>query len=350
MGIGFPTSPGLEDLANHRRESGKTVPRIPSWKHALRQTRHSFGFMSGSKPPKPVAPDVASTSSKEDSVRSVSGSDTRSLGRAFEPSSEKERYLPRPELRSRHSSRSSENSAPFLAVSEEVVSDSSGGSRPRSRMKAVPKRPTSGMMTRQPSNYHMDFDEQMRSAILSVNAPEAEQYPESRSRTKSAGSVAQLKHSRQSSRSRSRTSHGAITPKDEDLPQAGEKILPAPPPGDMSLLRHLYSLPSNSTCADCRRDLSHPQAQRWATISLHNRPTCLFLCQRCAGIHRGLGSHISKVRSCDLDRWTGEMIEVGRRSGGNERGNGIWERRRRGDEGLIDLYVDLPFLLAGSNR
>jgi hypothetical protein len=32
---------------------------------------------------------------------------------------------------------------------------------------------------------------------------------------------------------------------------------------------------------------------------------------RCSGIHRSLGTHISRVRSIELDEWTEEQIEVG---------------------------------------
>ena len=34
----------------------------------------------------------------------------------------------------------------------------------------------------------------------------------------------------------------------------------------------------------------------------------IFLCIRCAGIHRNLGTHISKVKSVGLDSWTEEQI------------------------------------------
>jgi hypothetical protein len=37
----------------------------------------------------------------------------------------------------------------------------------------------------------------------------------------------------------------------------------------------------------------------------------VFLCIRCSGIHRGMGTHISKVKSVDLDVWTPEQMEVG---------------------------------------
>lgn len=36
----------------------------------------------------------------------------------------------------------------------------------------------------------------------------------------------------------------------------------------------------------------------WASINLG-----VLMCIECSGIHRNLGSHISKVRSLDLDEW-----------------------------------------------
>lgn len=36
----------------------------------------------------------------------------------------------------------------------------------------------------------------------------------------------------------------------------------------------------------------------------------MFLCIRCAGIHRNLGVHISRVKSVNLDSWTTEQLEV----------------------------------------
>jgi stromal membrane-associated protein len=44
---------------------------------------------------------------------------------------------------------------------------------------------------------------------------------------------------------------------------------------------------------------------RWASYSLG-----VFLCIRCAGIHRKMGTHISKVKSITMDQWTMEQIEV----------------------------------------
>ncbi len=43
------------------------------------------------------------------------------------------------------------------------------------------------------------------------------------------------------------------------------------------------------------------------------------------GIHRGLGVHISKVRSCALDKWTPELVNA-MENVGNARANAYWER------------------------
>jgi hypothetical protein len=36
----------------------------------------------------------------------------------------------------------------------------------------------------------------------------------------------------------------------------------------------------------------------------------VFMCIRCSGIHRSMGTHISKVKSVDLDTWTPEQMAV----------------------------------------
>jgi stromal membrane-associated protein len=47
-----------------------------------------------------------------------------------------------------------------------------------------------------------------------------------------------------------------------------------------------------------------------ATKHLELRLRGCFVCIRCSGIHRSMGTHISKVKSVDLDTWTPEQMEV----------------------------------------
>lgn len=44
---------------------------------------------------------------------------------------------------------------------------------------------------------------------------------------------------------------------------------------------------------------------RWASWNIG-----IFLCIRCAGLHRKLGVHISKVKSVNLDTWTPQQVVV----------------------------------------
>ncbi|CAG9538928.1 unnamed protein product [Cercopithifilaria johnstoni] len=55
----------------------------------------------------------------------------------------------------------------------------------------------------------------------------------------------------------------------------------------------------NKYCADCEA-----KQPRWASWNLG-----VFLCIRCAGIHRNLGVHLTKVKSVNLDSWTPEQVQ-----------------------------------------
>ncbi|XP_071481613.1 stromal membrane-associated protein 1-like isoform X1 [Diadema antillarum] len=66
-----------------------------------------------------------------------------------------------------------------------------------------------------------------------------------------------------------------------------------------AILSRLLREEDNKYCVDC--DAKGP---RWASWNLG-----IFLCIRCAGIHRNLGVHISKVKSVNLDSWTEEQIQ-----------------------------------------
>ncbi|KTW25739.1 hypothetical protein T552_03352 [Pneumocystis carinii B80] len=99
------------------------------------------------------------------------------------------------------------------------------------------------------------------------------------------------------------------------------------------VLKMLLKLPGNKYCSDCKRN-DHP---RWASWSLG-----IFLCIRCSGIHRSMGTHISRVKSVDLDSWTNEQLENMIRWG-NERANKYWEAKlipgHIPSESKIDNYI-----------
>ncbi|XP_054651996.1 arf-GAP with GTPase, ANK repeat and PH domain-containing protein 1 isoform X6 [Dunckerocampus dactyliophorus] len=84
-------------------------------------------------------------------------------------------------------------------------------------------------------------------------------------------------------------------------------------------LQAIRSVRGNSSCADC--DAQNPD---WASLNLG-----ALICIECSGIHRNLGTHLSRVRSLDLDEWPMELIKV--MSGiGNELANSVWEANSHG--------------------
>uniref|UniRef100_A0A3P9J2Y8 Small ArfGAP 1 n=1 Tax=Oryzias latipes TaxID=8090 RepID=A0A3P9J2Y8_ORYLA len=66
-----------------------------------------------------------------------------------------------------------------------------------------------------------------------------------------------------------------------------------------TILSKLLREEDNKYCADCEA-----KGPRWASWNLG-----VFMCIRCAGIHRNLGVHISRVKSVNLDQWTPEQIQ-----------------------------------------
>ncbi|XP_026486836.1 arf-GAP with dual PH domain-containing protein 1-like isoform X1 [Vanessa tameamea] len=68
---------------------------------------------------------------------------------------------------------------------------------------------------------------------------------------------------------------------------------------NQKLLQELLKKPGNNVCADCGS-----QGPDWASYNLG-----IFICMRCASIHRGMGAHISKVKHLDLDRWEDSQVQ-----------------------------------------
>ncbi|XP_036750695.2 arf-GAP with GTPase, ANK repeat and PH domain-containing protein 2 isoform X1 [Manis pentadactyla] len=75
----------------------------------------------------------------------------------------------------------------------------------------------------------------------------------------------------------------------------------------------------NSICVDC--GAPNPT---WASLNLG-----ALICIECSGIHRNLGTHLSRVRSLDLDDWPRELTLV-LTAIGNDMANRVWENDTRG--------------------
>ena len=88
----------------------------------------------------------------------------------------------------------------------------------------------------------------------------------------------------------------------KDDPKKNEKIL-----------AELLKEEANKYCADCGQkgkripndSFYRFKGTRWASWNIG-----VFLCIKCGGLHRKLGTHISRVKSVTLDKWTDEQISV----------------------------------------
>ncbi|XP_026321871.1 centaurin-gamma-1A isoform X1 [Hyposmocoma kahamanoa] len=99
--------------------------------------------------------------------------------------------------------------------------------------------------------------------------------------------------------------------------------LPAPTgansTGDVRATYYIRRVKGNDKCCDC--GAADPD---WASLNLG-----VLMCIECSGVHRNLGSHISRVRSLDLDEWPLSHVSV-MVSLGNALANSIWEADLRG--------------------
>ncbi|KAF9647093.1 ArfGap-domain-containing protein [Thelephora ganbajun] len=78
-------------------------------------------------------------------------------------------------------------------------------------------------------------------------------------------------------------------------------------------LLELVAQPGNDVCADCKT--KHP---RWASHNLG-----IFVCVKCASIHRKIGTHITKVKSITLDTWSKDQVDTMKEMG-NVKSNAIY--------------------------
>jgi hypothetical protein len=85
------------------------------------------------------------------------------------------------------------------------------------------------------------------------------------------------------------------------------------------LMEDLVKRPGNNNCADCGAN-----GTRWASVN-HG----VFVCIRCSGIHRNMGTHISKVKSTNLDKWTTAEVSLMDMIG-NTRGKDLYEAKMKG--------------------
>ncbi|XP_069674829.1 centaurin-gamma-1A isoform X3 [Periplaneta americana] len=103
-------------------------------------------------------------------------------------------------------------------------------------------------------------------------------------------------------------------------------------------------VPGNTHCADCDAPKSISSHRMHGCIRADGGPKTsdfrtnpdwaslnlgILMCIECSGIHRNLGSHISRVRSLDLDEWPPGHLSV-MLSIGNSIANSVWECNPRG--------------------
>ena len=80
-------------------------------------------------------------------------------------------------------------------------------------------------------------------------------------------------------------------------------------------IQALLKLPPNSECADC----GATRTVRFCSVTLG-----IFLCNRCYGIHRSVGAHITRTKCVGLDTWSPGEVEA-MRAMGNTRAKALFE-------------------------
>ena len=83
-----------------------------------------------------------------------------------------------------------------------------------------------------------------------------------------------------------------------------------------TILSQMLKDEDNKYCVDCDAKSKERTVDRMSRLPCRSDPRWaswnigVFICIRCAGFHRNLGVHISKVKSVNLDSWTAEQLAV----------------------------------------